>query len=537
MAKVRTEAQTLPVGSSVAEEAIRFGQLDGSINTQPSLMLRPLSLTEVLTQDSLSPELRSLLKGFASNSIRPSQKKIHLLPITIRQQFNSHHSYGYNDGSVIPAKGFQTQISAGVSARFGPVSIQFRPEFVWAQNAGFPAFPPGHSDHVWQNYYDTVLNKIDAPFRFGEGRYAKAFPGQSSIRFHFKKLSIGLSTENLWWGPGVRNALLMTNNAPGFPHLTLNTTAPVVTPIGSFEGQLVGGLLKKSGFLPPDTGRTVDGRRLFVPKLGGDRYLNGLVLTWQPKWTKGFYLGFSRASYTYVSFIKPSFNGYLPVISGFFKGSGSSIDREDAKRTDQMLSFFFRLLLPKEGFELYGELGRNDHSGNVRDLLLEPEHSRATVVGLKKLIQTHGKTKMEIMAEFTNLQLPLTRLVREQESWYSHYQVRDGYTHLGQVIGAGIGSGGSSQTLGANWWKGINRTGVLLERVVHNNDFYYNTFASLRDYSSHWVDYSLHLHRSWRRQHFLYDARLSLVKSLNYQWQNGKDVHHLNAALSVSYLF
>ena len=454
MAQLRATAQTLPVGSPLAEEAVRFGQLSGTINPLPSLMIRPLALPELRANDSLSPALRSLLEGFASQGNGASPKKVHLLPVTIRQQFNSHHSYGYNDGSLIPAKGFQTQVSAGVSARFGPLSIQFRPELVWAQNAAFDAFPPGQSNYVWQHYYDTVLNKIDAPFRFGKGQYTKVFPGQSSIRFHVKKLSIGVSTENLWWGPGVRNSLLMSNNAPGFPHLTLNTTAPLFTPIGSFEGQLVGGLLKKSGFLPPDTGRTVDGRRLFVPKLNSDRYLNGLVLTWQPKWTKGFYLGFARASYTYVSFIKPSFNGYLPVISGFFKGSGSSIEREDAKRTDQMLSLFFRWLLPKEGFELYGELGRNDHSGNLRDLLLEPEHSRATVIGLKKRVPTAGKTKLELMAEFTNLQLPLTRLVREQESWYSHHQVRDGYTHFGQVIGAGIGSGGSSQTLGATWWSG-----------------------------------------------------------------------------------
>lgn len=537
MAQIRAEAQSLSVGSPVAEETVRFSQLTGAINTHPSLMIRPLSIPELMANDSLSPEVRSLLEGFSSRNAGDVSKKLHLLPLTIRQQFNGHHSYGYNDGSMIPAKGFQTQVSAGVYARWGPVSIQFRPEFVWAQNAAFHAFPPGQSNYVWQNYYDTVLNRIDAPFRFGTGQYTKALPGQSSIRFHFKKLSIGVSTENLWWGPGVRNSLLMTNNAPGFPHLTLNTTAPVATPIGSFEGQLVGGLLKKSGFLPPDTGRMVDGRRLFVPKLDDDRYLNGLVLTWQPKWTKGFYLGFSRASYTYVSFINPSFNSYLPVIGGFFKGSGSSIEKEDAKRTDQMLSLSFRLLLPKEGFELYGELGRNDHSGNMRDLLLEPEHSRAAVIGLKKLVKTRGKAKLELMAEFTNLQLPLTRLVREQESWYSHHQVRDGYTHFGQVVGAGIGPGGSSQTLGANWWKGISRTGVLLERVVHNNDFYYHTFTPLRDYWNHWVDYSLHLNRSWRRNHFLYDARLSLVKSLNYQWQGGRDIHHLNAALSVSYLF
>ena len=79
---------------------------------------------------------------------------------------------------------------------------------------------------------------------------------------------MGVSTENLWWGPGVRNSLIMSNNAPGFGHISFNTTAPVLTKIGSFEWQLISGVLQNSGLLPPDTARTFNGQKLYEPQNG-----------------------------------------------------------------------------------------------------------------------------------------------------------------------------------------------------------------------------------------------------------------------------
>ena len=130
---------------------------------------------------------------------------------------------------------------------------------------------------------------------------------------------------------------------------------------------------------------------------------------------------------------------YLPVIGKFFK---SKTPDEDNRKRDQLLSFFVRLILPKEKAELYGELGRNDHSHDMRDFLLEPEHSRAYIIGFKKIFETGKETELQLMGEFANLKMSSTILLREQQSWYTHYQVRDGYTNYGQVIGAGIGPGG-----------------------------------------------------------------------------------------------
>jgi hypothetical protein len=86
------------------------------------------------------------------------------------------------------------------------------------------------------------------PERFGEKAYKKSLFGQSSIRLNYQGLSLGLSSENIWWGPSVRNSIMMSNQAQGFNHITFNTTKPVKTLIGNFEWQVVTGRLEASGF-------------------------------------------------------------------------------------------------------------------------------------------------------------------------------------------------------------------------------------------------------------------------------------------------
>jgi hypothetical protein len=523
------KAQSVPVGTPIVEEFLRRQQIEDTTGRSGSFTVRPISLS-VMERDSLYRQL--FCRPFKSRSFG-GNGIISILPLIIRNQINSDHPFGWNDGSMIPSKGYETQVSAGFFVRAGILSLQLNPEFVFAQNASFSTQPLGWSDSIWRSYYNSVINKIEQPERFGNRPYARLFPGQSTIRVNWKKLSLGLSTENLWWGPGIRNALIMTNNAPGFAHITFNTTSPLSSPVGSFEWQLISGLLQSSGILP-DTTKTFNGSALYSPKPNGDRYLNGFVICLQPKWTKGFYLGFSRLFYLYRSDVKVSFNGYLPVLGTLFKSASSD---EDRLKRDQILSLFFRLLLPKEQAEVYAEYGRNDHAGSTRDFLMEPEHSRALIVGFKKIFPLRAKAKLEMMMEFTNLQIPSTSLVREQESWYAHYQVRDGYTNLGQVVGAGIGPGGNSQTFNFNWLRGTRKIGFQFERITHNNDFYYAAFAPTRNYQAHWIDLSFGGHANWVRKSFFCQAELAVVKSLNYYWQQDTDIHNLHLNFSVGYLF
>ncbi|MBV9987590.1 MAG: hypothetical protein JO301_07920, partial [Chitinophagaceae bacterium] len=243
----RANGQNASLLGDGTDDYIRRSQLLGRISLESGLMNRSFS-SNLSALDSVldwKPKLQIKTKY----AIR-----FDILPVSVTGQFNSHHPWGGNDGSMIPAKGFQTAVSAGFALHTNHFSIQVRPEFIAAQNSDFQTFPTDMADQYWTQYY-RWLNSSDLPEKFGNGAYTKVLAGQSSIRFNTHNLSLGLSTENMWWGPGYFNALVMSNNAPGFLHGTLNTIKPFVTGIGTFEGQIIGGSLRGSGILPPERNR------------------------------------------------------------------------------------------------------------------------------------------------------------------------------------------------------------------------------------------------------------------------------------------
>ncbi|HEY0771758.1 MAG TPA: capsule assembly Wzi family protein, partial [Sphingobacteriaceae bacterium] len=345
---------------------------------------------------------------------------------------------------MIPARGFQSVISAGVYAKYGPLSIQLRPEMVYAENRDFRLSEPDISD-----YY------IDLPKRFGDKSYKKILPGQSSVRLSLGPVSFGLSSENLWWGPGIHNSLLMSNSAPGFNHLTLNNNKPIRTSIGSFEGQLIGGRLEGSGF---------------TDKPDDWRYLSALTFSYQPRWVPGLFLGATRSLQVYNGELN-TFVDYFPFLQSFSQKNNYDTNQP---QWDQIASLFLRWVWKEALLEAYLEYGRGDFSANLRDFLLEPEHSRAYLVGFKKLIRI-AELKKEYLTlnfEIINIRQPITYTIRNAGSWYTHAPIYSGYTHIGEILGTGIGPGSDLKVFQIDWVRDLNNISILIKHHKHSNDFF-----------------------------------------------------------------
>ena len=543
------KGQSLPVGNVALEDYYRRQQLLGNLDSTVSFTVRPLipvstfRVTNAIFPDS-TEQRYNLLNVESDFRSRDGKFKAQLLPLSLQTQVNSHHPYGWNDGAMIPAKGLQTLISAGIYAEYGPLTIQFKPELVFAANSAFDTFNKDHYDIITARYYD-FYNNIDLPARFGKSSYNKAYWGQSSIRLNYESLSFGLSTENLWWGPGMRSSLLMSNTAPGFKHLTLNTRKPIKTPIGYFEGQIIAGRLENSGFGVLEPERTHFSNPLYLAKRDQWRYLAGLVLTWQPKWVPGLFLGLTRSSQNYGSDLN-KVGDYLP----FFSSKKQSNADEAISKRDQRNSYFMRWLWPEEHAEVYFEFGRNNYSGDGSDLMLEPSVSRAYIFGVRKLFPFGSRKDENLMVnvEVTQMQDTDIENVISAKGWYTSSHIRHGYTNRGEVLGAGIGPGANMQSLDVSWVKGMKRLGLQFERYVHNNDFYYYAYYDSRDWRRHWTDLSLAAVGEWNYKNLIFNAKLQGVKSLNYQWylrqepgeaytRPGKDAFNLQVQAGLTYRF
>src|SRR6185295_3864391 len=125
---------------------------------------------------------------------------------------------------------------------------------------------------------------IDAPLRFGTHRLSFGDPGQSTIGARFGAITAGISTENEWWGPGIRYAIILSNNAAGIPRAFVRTSRPVRTGIGVLEARwFLGGLFESPYFdrSPADDRRAI----------------TALAATWTPAGASDLTLGVTRAVY------------------------------------------------------------------------------------------------------------------------------------------------------------------------------------------------------------------------------------------------
>lgn len=445
-------AQTLPVGDPI-EDYLRVLQISGLADLG-SFTIRPLppgDFRERLT--SSEHPWRERLGAPAADDRRDLQ--IQVDDPLLRVFANSRFPLGQNDGAVWQGRGLTTAVDAGATLRWRALTVAVRPTLIFNENRSFElAVAPTEYDYPWR--------AIDLPQRFGPDAFWTLDPGQSEIRLDSHGFAVGFGTANLWWGPAIRNPIIMSNNAPGFPHAFVGTSGPVGIGIGELEAQWIWGDLDQSdwfGYAAPSD----------------DRFITGLVATYSPSFLPGLSLGATRVFYVAVPDDGTPLKDYFAVFQGIRKrtfATPSNPTGEDEH--DQLLSLFGRWVLPESDFEVFWEWARNDHSWEIRDFLLEPEHSQAYMLGLQKAIALSGDRILSIRFELTHLEKPPTWIIRgPSPSYYVHHIVTQGYTQRGQIIGAGIGPGGNAQGLGVDLYAPWGRAQVLLQRDVRDNDAYY----------------------------------------------------------------
>jgi hypothetical protein len=518
-------SQVLPVGTQVLEDRYRRDQLLGLVDSTISFTIRPLTAAALERRNVFNPDSADDMSSVVYTT--PDDRGfVQLLPASIQYRNNSNYPYGWNDGSMVPARGGQAKLSIGILAKYRFFSLQFQPELVTASNRKYDEFAatPGYG---WHWYY-TFGNRIDMPEYFGKGVYSAASWGQSSIRVNFDPVSVGFSTENLWWGPGIRNSLLMSNTAQGFPHLTVNTTKPVSTNIGTFEGQFVAGELKASGFPPSYTEESKHHEMFYVEKPDVDRYFSGLIASYQPKWVKGLSLGWISTMVVNQS----DRSGNLRDVFPFLKPNDKEVAYLDADRgtprtskdySIRYSSLFFRWAMPAGKLELYGEYGRSLRPDNGRNRIVQAAHSRGYIIGFRKLLPASWIKPGDVLqfgAELTQLSFNPSYFLNSDPSptWYTHHVVRDGYTHRGQVLGAGIGPGSNLQSLQVSWVRGLKQVGLQFERLAQKEDFFYS-YGHVNDLRRQWVDLGVQAYADWDFDRVIASIGMQYTHAYNYRFE------------------
>lgn len=443
-------------------------------------------------------------------------------PLSVRVTSNSRYASGQNDGLMWQGRGVNTLFDLGGTFRRGRLEVTLRPQYAWSSNNAFTlaaVTDSGRSPYAnpWHPH-GAYVGAIDLPQRMGPDDYSTASWGESSIRIRAGGWALGASNEHMWWGPSQRNPLIMSNNAPGFRHAYLGTTRPIAFPGGRLELRWLWGSL--------DNSRWSDSA--WTPRT---RYVTGLVAAVQPNFMPGLSIGGSRSFYMNTPPEGIGFSDLFLVVQGITKKTqvSDSNPTGDDKR-DQYLMLFARYAPPGSGFEAYAEWGRNDHSWDWRDFLMEPEHTAIGTVGAQKALRLRGARILRLAAEWSNLQRGLTQLVRPAPSWYVHHQARDGWTQEGQMIGPGIGTGSTSQAVWADLFTRWGRAGLLAQRVARDNDALYAIYSGsvFEDFESHQVELTIQGSATvfWRGLEI--EGALGWEKTYNRYFQYLHDVTNLH---------
>ena len=381
---------------------------------------------------------------------------------------NTTYPYGFNDGPVWAGKGLTGVVQAGALFRSGHFSLLLDVIAFRTSNSDFPLYGNGQTGAL---RFGDALDPlhIDLPQRFGAGPYGRIDPGASAARFDSRYVTAGITTANEWIGPAAEYPFLLSNNAPGFPHIFLGTGSPVPIGIGTLHARVTWGKLFQSDYSivtggerfvthPPDV-------QLGIIPSGTVRLETSIATAFTPRGIPGLEVGLARFFHVPYAYGQPDRTFWNKAFKVFFL-KNEYAQGDTLGQDNQLASVYFRWVFPKSGFEFYGERGYEDPFHDARDFLEDLDHDRSYMLGFQKLLRSSVQTTDVLRGELINQQMSNLMLVRVETSPYTHSTLKQGHTNRGQLLGANAGLGGAASVLSWTRYSQSGLTGLSFRRVV-----------------------------------------------------------------------
>lgn len=502
---VRTAHRSLTLVTAHEVDRIRSNQLVRGVSPGESLLLRSAS--------SLMTPLDLTSRWLDGELILPQL-------LFVR---NSDLPFSQNNSAMWAGRGLSSRALLGFRLEAPHVSLTFAPQIVasdnsfWLLNHNYfqPPIPLNYIGRGYTFPYYFYTFPIDHPLSFGERRIRSFDMGESTLFLHAGGVQVGVSNENHWWGPGIRNAMILSNNAPGFPHVFLRTGRPIKTPAGGVELRWLAGALTESRYF--DSVSTND-----------TRSIASIAATLQFKWDPNLTVGFARSVYATAEKWEQIPGRMTDVFKSITVAHPDVLEQIALNNPitrggrDQLFSLFARWVFPASGAEVYGEWGRTQLATGVGDFLKAPNHTQGYTVGMQWRGDAWSGGNIRGQAEITQLEQSATFRDRPVGSWYTSNRVLQGYTNRGQVIGASIGPGASSQFVAIDYLKSSWQVGAFAGRIRSNEDVHSTFgFPDYVSYCSHDVTIYPGVRGAVHSSLGSITAEFALQNRLNVLFQNG----------------
>jgi hypothetical protein len=487
-------------------------QVPGPVGSEQERLARWLELL------GARPPAVGTMRGLTTDGAAWLPQGLAVLPLSASLTGNSGFPYGENDGPLWAGRGVTLGVAGGVSWHRGPLTVVVAPMAFAAQNASFTLMANGH--HGDTAYADGRFPfYIDRPQRFGSGVYGRLDPGETAVRLEGGGLAVGATSGIEVWGPAARFPLILGDNAPGIPRVWVGTSRPRDLWLFRLSGRVWWGRLDQSAyaFKSPGNGRRVG---------------SGLVLVAQPRGLPGLEVGGGRFFHQTWPAGGLRLSNFTRVFEGLLKKSlATASDPGGGDADNQLLSIFARWVFAGAGFEVYGEYGREDHSWDLEDLALEPDHSAAYVVGFAKAWRRRDGQVLGLRAEVLNAQQNRLALDRSQPTWYTHSAELQGHTELGQVLGSDAAFGGAGAWVALDRYDERGRWTVSWTRELRGQLGRFLTTGAVNPRGLD-VWHALSVERLWRTPRMDVTGALTAVYEMNRDYL--RDAFNLNLQMQVT---
>ena len=254
----------------------------------------------------------------------------------------------------------------------------------------------------------------------GNEEYTAARLNQAYAKLTLFNIELMVGRENLWWGPGLRGSLILSNNAPPLDQVRIGSAEPFMLP-------LVGEWVGPTKLL------------FFIAQLEQNRdhpqaKLAGMRATVSP--LSFLELGMSRVV-MFDGNDRPSLNPEDYPRAIFYPPAGDDARREAKYRNNNLFAIdadlrfrnVYRYFIPARDLRLYGEFGWDDTCCATTFVPLQAAMSE--LAGIQAL-GLFGQEGLDWRFEFVNT----------SALSYVHTQFTNGYWTRGEVISHYVGTEG-----------------------------------------------------------------------------------------------
>lgn len=474
---------------STEEEYYDFLSLTGAAE-RPTLNYRTLSDSEwTITDDEQNiwrgnnlGTKRTLFSSSSGNEnwlTRGIDKSIKLR-LYGPEWFNSYNTaapYGQNDGTLWQGKGYNSSLTAGARVEGYGFELTVKPQMSFSENLDYDYMPGVYGSeysYFWKGNIDLVQ-------RYGDSSFWQYDWGDTEARWSWHTFTAGFGFQSPWLGPAWLNPMLGSNNAGTYPKIDIGLRkTKVYMPwtgwyLGEVEGRTWLGYLSDSDYFDNDSSND-------------HRQLTGASVAYSPSLLPE--LTFSINKISLARWNQKS----AKYLNPFYKSN---------KIEDMKCSFGADLLFPSVGFEVYGELGIDDHNSRG---FSNPFHTAIFTVGAKKELSVldnigfmkRNKVRTEIIFEFNNFEMSQDfQLQWHYMGFYAHGLIAQGYTQRGQILGAGSGYFGTSIFLALRTFFPKGNASIFIHYDRPDSNYLNN--KGLDTKAEDWKDEENHQYPDWGR--------------------------------------